>query len=76
MREYYIVRFTNALGSDIGRDITWSVTVSAESEADALQQGLADARDLNQQFGFPPHGIKVSDDELQKLVSVHAMLYA
>jgi hypothetical protein len=77
MQAYYTVWFTNITGCAIGvSDISWSVTVSAESEAVALEQGLAEARALNREFGLPPHGLRVSEDELRRLAFVQPMRYA
>ena len=77
MREYYTVWFTNITGCAVGiSDISWCVTVSAESEAAALEQGLVEARALNREFGLPPHSIRVSDEELRRLACVQPMGYA
>ena len=75
MRGYYTVWFTNITGCAVGiSDISWCVTVSAESEAAALEQGLAEARVLNREFGLPPHGIRVGEVELRRMALVQAML--
>jgi hypothetical protein len=74
---HYTVRFTNITGCAIGiSDISWCVTVRAESEADALEQGLAEAREYNQEFGLPPHGIRVNEEELRRQACVQFMGYA
>ena len=78
MRGYYVVWFTN-VPDVVGRpvapgDIQWHVTVAAESEADALRVGLADARALNRGFGLPPHGIRVTEAELQELARVQPLM--
>ena len=67
----YWVFFTNPTGCAIGiSDISWSVTVAADSEAEALELGLKDALALNREFGMPPHGLKVSEAELRRLATV------
>lgn len=74
VRGYYSVWFTNITGCATGiSDISWHVTVSAESEAEALEKGLKDARALNREFGMPPHGLKVSEDELRRLAHVQPL---
>jgi hypothetical protein len=74
---YYTVWFTNVTGCAVGiNDISWRVTVAAGSEAEALEQGLEEARALNREFGLPPHGLKVSEVELRRLASVQALRYA
>jgi len=71
---HYTVWFTNTDESNVGgAAISWCVTVSADSESDALRKGMADARVLNREFGLPPNGTRVSEDELQKLASVQPM---
>ena len=78
-RDHYTVWFssvdprtTRALGSG---DFRWCVTVAAGSEAEALELGLADARELNREFGLPPHGIRVSEEKLRGLAYVQLMGY-
>jgi hypothetical protein len=59
MKGYYLVQFTNIPSGVVNRsDISWCVTVSAESEESALEQGLADVRVLNRNFGMPPNGVR------------------
>jgi hypothetical protein len=70
-RRGYTVLFTNITGCALGiSDISWWVTVSAESEAAALEQGLAEARAINRDVGLPPHGIRVNEDDLLRLACV------
>jgi hypothetical protein len=78
-RHYYTVWFSSvdprtnrALGPE---DFCWCVTVAAGSEAEALELGLPDARDLNRELGLPPHGLRVSEEELRRLAYVQRMGY-
>jgi|GEM_PF-4665454 len=67
----YQVWFTNITGCAIGiSDISWFVTVAAESEAAAVELALEKARAVNQEAGLPPHGLRVSEEELRRLVCV------
>lgn len=67
----YRVWFTNVTGCAVGiSDISWSVTVAAKSEATALASALDRARLLNQASGLPPHGLRVSEEELRRLACV------
>ena len=75
MRGYYTVWFANTAVCS-NNDISWCVTVSAESEAEALELGLVEARNLNFEFGLPPNGIRLGEDELCRLVCVQPMRYA
>jgi len=71
VREYYTVWFTNITGCALGiSDISWHVMVTARSECEALELGLKDAQELNREFGMPPHGIRVNDEELRNLAHV------
>ena len=67
----YRVWFTNITGCAVGiSGISWSVTVAAESEAAALDSALEKARVINRESGLPPHGLRVSDEELRRLACV------
>ena len=71
MHRHYTVWFTNVTGRKVGTsDISWCVTVSARSEAEALEMGMADAIILNREFGMPPHGIRMMEEELRRLARV------
>ncbi len=65
------VGFTNINGCALGiSDILWSVTVTAASEAEALEVALEKARVVNRESGLPPHGLRVSEAELRRLACV------
>jgi hypothetical protein len=67
----YKVWFTNITGCAVGiSDISWSVTVEAVSEAEAIEAALKPARIINRQSGLPPHGLRVSEKELRRLACV------
>jgi hypothetical protein len=67
----YKVWFTNITGCAVGiSDISWSVTVSAESEAEAFELAMKKARVINRQCGLPPHGLRVTEEELRRLACV------
>ena len=65
------VWFTNFIGCASGiSDISWSVTVTAASEAEAIELAVERARVVNRESGLPPHGLRVSEAELRRLVCV------
>ncbi len=65
------VLFVNWDGCVIGvSDISWSVTVEAEFKSDAVELALEAARLVNHQTGMPPHGIRVSEEQLRRLAYV------
>ena len=65
------VWFTNITGCVLGiSDISWSVAVTAASEAEAVELALECARAVNRESGLPPHGLRVSDQELRRLACV------
>ncbi len=65
------VWFTNITGCAMGiSDISWTVTVTAASEAEALELTLDRARAVNRESGLPPHGIRISESELRRLAGV------
>jgi hypothetical protein len=67
----YRVWFTNLTGCAVGvNDVSWTVTVPANSESEALDRALEQARLLNDQSGLPPHGRRVSEAELRRLACV------
>ena len=67
----YRVWFTNINGCAVGiSDISWLVTVAAESEAAAVESALERARVVNEETGLPPHGLRVSEEELRRLACV------
>ena len=67
----YRVWFTNITGCAVGiSDISWFVTVAAESETAAVESALERARIVNDESGLPPHGLRVSEGELRRLVCV------
>jgi hypothetical protein len=71
MRREYDVWFTNITGCALGiSDISWSVSVTASCEAEAMELALDQARTLNGVSGLPPHGIRVSEKELRQLAHV------
>jgi hypothetical protein len=51
-------------------DIMWSVTVEAESESEAIQKGIDQARIVNAESGLPPHGIRVREQDLHQLALI------
>ncbi len=68
MSTEFRVWFTNLTGCALGiSDISWGVTVSAASEAEALESALEQARTLNRESGLPPHGIRVGEEELRRM---------
>ena len=70
MNHEFEVWFTNVTGCAVGSSaISWSATVSAESEEKAVELALEQARLLNRGAGLPPHGLRVSDAYLQSLAS-------
>ena len=65
------VLFTNLTGCALGiSDISWSVTVTAATEAEAIELALERARVVNRESGLPPHGLRVGEPELRRLVCV------
>jgi hypothetical protein len=69
--DHFKVVFTNITGCALGiSDIMWSVTVTAGSEAEALEAAIEQAQVVNRHSGMPPHGIQVSEPELRRLASV------
>ena len=65
------VWFTNITGCALGiSDISWAVTVTAGSEAEAIERALEEARVLNRRSGLPPHGLRVTEAELRRLACV------
>lgn len=70
-RSTYRVWFCNLNGCAHGiSDIDLTITVLAASEAEALSIGLQYAGEVNDSEGMPPHGIKVSGEELRELACV------
>ena len=52
------VWFKNITGYALGiSDISWSVTVTATSEAEAVELAVERARVVNRELGLPPHGL-------------------
>lgn len=51
-------------------DISWSVSVIAPSELEALELAVEQARPLNRGSGMPPHGIHLSEAELREVAFV------
>lgn len=71
MHDPFTVWFSNFTGCAMGiSDISWSVTVEAASEGEAIELALEQARVVNRESGLPPHGVQVSDTELRKLAFV------
>jgi hypothetical protein len=67
----YRVWFTNITGCAIGvNDVSYVVTVSASSEAEALELALEHARLVNLEAGLPPHGLQFGEAELRRLACV------
>jgi hypothetical protein len=65
------VWFTNITGCAVGiSDISWFVTVTAVSEAQAVELALEEARVVNRVSGLPTHGLRVSEAELRRLACV------
>lgn len=72
----YRVWFTNINGCAVGiGDISWFITVSAASEAEALELALVQARSLNERTGMPPHRLRCSEAELRYLAVVIPSAY-
>jgi hypothetical protein len=77
VRGYYAVSFSNDGESIVGvGEISWCVTVAAESEDNALELGLEEARVFNREFGLPPHRLKIGEAELRRLARVRPLKYA
>jgi len=77
VRGFYTVSFSNDAESIVGvSEISWCVTVAAESEDNALELGLEEARVLNREFGLPPHRLKVGEAELRSPARVRPLKYA
>jgi hypothetical protein len=77
MRQDFDVWFTNMTGCVLGlSDISWSVTVTASTETEAMELALDQARILNEKSGLPPHGIQVSEDRLRHLAHVFPKKHA
>ena len=71
MIEEYTVLFSNLWGCAIGvSDIGLPVTVLAESEREAIEKAICEARAINKKSGLPPHGIRVSERQLRQLAMV------
>jgi hypothetical protein len=71
MSGVFRVWFTNITGCAMGiSDISWSVTVAAASEAEAVELALERARVVNRGSGLPPHGLRVSEQQLRHLACV------
>jgi hypothetical protein len=71
MRSDFRLCFTNITGCAVGiSEISWFVTVTAESEAEAIELAIEQARIVNCETGFPPHGTRVSESELRRLACV------
>lgn len=70
MPDYNVV-FTNINGCAVGiSDIHLTVSVTANSELAAIEAALINAQKVNDSTGLPPHGIRVSERDLRKLVVV------
>lgn len=68
MKTRYSVWFTNVIGCAVGiSDISLLVDVDAESESEAIELALVQARLVNDQTGLPPHGIRVDEQYLRTL---------
>ena len=66
-RKPYTFVLANWSGCAIGiSDFGFAVTVCAESEKDAEEWGKRIALLYSKQFGIPPHGIKLSADDISK----------
>jgi hypothetical protein len=73
MAREFDVWFSNFTECVLGlSDISWSVTVTANTEAEALELAMAQAMILNRDSGMPPHGIRLSEDRLRRLAYVAA----
>jgi len=71
----YTVLFSNFTRCAIGiSDINWVVKVIADSESSAIELALERARIQNREAGMPPHGIRVTEDELRDLATVYGDL--
>ena len=66
--EVMFLQMTRCAVSD--SDILWSVTVSAGSEAEAIETAIEQARAVNRRSGMPPYGIQVSEQELRQMARV------
>jgi len=67
----YRVWFTNITGCAFGiSDISLYVSVSADSESEALLLATKEASVINTESGLPLHGIRVSESELRRLACV------
>jgi hypothetical protein len=71
--DVYWVAFTNA--PDLSAELSvgqyhLSITQKADSEAAALEAALAWAVGVSQRVGLPPHGMRLSEDELRRDATV------
>ena len=67
----YLVSAANTTDRVPGADeYDLRMVLVAGSAAAALDIGLRHARSLNRRSGLPPHGIRISDDELAQQVKV------
>jgi hypothetical protein len=65
------VWFCNLTGCASGiSDVSLTVTVSAESEPEAKILAISRACEISDSTGLPPHGIRLSENELKRLAYV------
>ena len=63
------VIFSNLTGCAVGiSDIMLVVEVLADSKESAIDKAVSEACTINESSGMPPHGIRVSEQELRRLV--------
>ena len=73
MNRSFRIWFTNVTGCAAGMsDISLFVDVVAESEAEAMEKAIVEARAVNERTGLPPHGLKVDDAYLRTLATAVA----
>jgi hypothetical protein len=71
MNGRFTVWFTNMTGCALGvSDISWTVSVTAASQGEAIELAVKQALAVNREFGMPPHGLRIDDAELRQLAFV------
>lgn len=63
------VIFSNLTGCAIGiSDYYWSVVIEAPTDDEAKKIGISYAEELSRTTGFPPHGLRLGEFEINKAV--------